>query len=135
MRQYYPGHIVQPRCRRPSERTPAAFEETVVRPCTVFDLLRLTSSLIANQALASFIEDCPDAALAEDAVSCLASLLPLAEAASRTVAAALAWLGGLGLVAPLLRRPRQALRVAGLRILAALLPLVGDAQGELRFVS
>lgn len=66
-------------------------------------------------------------------MSCLASLLPPAEAASRTVAAALARLGGLGLVAPLLRRPRQALRVAGLRILAALLPLVGDAQGELRF--
>jgi hypothetical protein len=81
------------------------------------------------QALASFIGDCTDDALAEDAVSALAALLPPAEAAAAPVAAALQRLGGLGLVAPLLRRPRLALRVAGLRAVAALLPLVHDAQG------
>lgn len=105
-------------------RTLAALLPVILKSC------RHRLVCLSSQALASFIEDCTDEALAEDAIGTLAALLPPAEAASAPVAGALQRLGGLALVAPLLRRPRQALRVAGLRILAALLPLVTDAHGE-----
>ena len=78
----------------------------------------------------SFIEDCPDEAVAGDVLEALARLLPPSEAAAAPVAAALHRAGGLGLVAPLLRRPRQSLRVVGLRILAALLPRITDPTGD-----
>lgn len=87
-------------------------------------------SSTAVQAMASFIEDCQDEAVAVDVLEALSRLLPASEAAAAPVAAALHRAGGLGLVAPLLRRPRQALRVIALRILAALLPRITDPAGE-----
>lgn len=79
--------------------------------------------------MASFIEDCEDEAAVGDVVEALARLLPPSEAAAAPVAAALHRVGGLGLLVPLLRRPRQSLRVAALRILAALLPRITDPAG------
>ncbi len=87
------------------------------------ELMQLLLMLLLNvQALVSFVGDCPDTELLQDVLELICSLLDPREATQRPLLACLAELGGVQLFMSLVQREQQALRVLGLRILAAFVP-------------
>ena len=75
------------------------------------------------QALVSFVGDCPDTEVLHYVRELMCSLLHPHEASQRPLLACLGDLGGVQLFMSLVQREQQSIRVLGLRIIAAFVPL------------
>ena len=75
------------------------------------------------QALVSFVGDCPDTEVLHDILELMCSLLHPHEPSQRPLLACLGDLGGVQLFMSLVQREQQSIRVLGLRIIAAFVPL------------
>lgn len=75
------------------------------------------------QALVSFVGDCQDIDLLQDALELICSLLQRHAPTQQPMLAILAELGGMQLFMSLMQREQQPIKILGLRILAAFLPL------------
>lgn len=73
----------------------------------------------------SFVGDCQDTELLQDALELICSLLQRHAPTQRPMLAILEQLGGVQLFMSLMQREQQSVKILGLRILAAFLPLPG----------
>lgn len=78
------------------------------------------------QALISFVGDCQDTDSLQDVLELLCKLLQRNETTQRPMLAILERLGGVELFTSLVQREQQTLKVLGLRILAAFIPLTNQ---------
>ena len=88
--------------------------------------LTLSKLTLPLQALVSFVGDCQDTDSLQDVLELLCKLLHRNEGTQRPMLAVLERLGGVKLFTSLVQREQQILKVLGLRILAAFIPLTNQ---------